>query len=138
MIYLIAQEAVNGWVQAGVVVAIITVVLDRVFALIKPLLSRKNGNGICKHTGTCTAGDQISKIESGFLRGRPVEKVIIDEKAKDDAIKSMAVDIKETKDEQKKTRRLVQADLAHRMGCNPNDLDPNKTGVGMPAINPKD
>jgi len=128
MIYLIAQDAVNGWVQAGVVVAIITVVLDRVFALLKPLLQKKNGNGF-----TCEAGEQLRSV---YLRGRPLEVALVEEKEKDDSLKAMAADIKETKDEQKRTRYLVQADLAHRMGCNPNDLDPNKTGVGMPAINP--
>jgi len=126
MIYLIAQEAVNGWVQAGVVVAIITVVLDRVFALIKPLIQKRNGNG-----GGCEAAQQIRSV---FLRGRKPEQALIDEKEKDDALKQMAKDIGETKDEQKRTRRLVQADLAQRLGCNPNELNPDETGVGMPAI----
>jgi len=130
MIYLIAQEAVNGWVQAGVVVAIITVVLDRVFALIKPLIQKRNGNGV-----GCEAAIQMRSV---YLRGRKPEQALLDEQAKDDSFKAMAKDISETKDEQRRTRYLVQADLAHRMGCNPNDLDPNKTGVGMPAINPKD
>jgi len=121
------SETIPIWMQVLGGFGIALLILDRVFAFLVPILSRKNGNG----HGPC------SKIESAYFRGRKVEQVILEENAKDMAIAKMATDIAELTREQKRTRRLVQADLARDIGCNVNDLNPDETGVGMPAIDSK-